>query len=56
VLGEAHGINDSGQIAGFGGFGGQTHAFLLTPTPEPACLSLLAVGAAALLGRRRRGR
>ena len=31
VLGEAHGINDVGQIAGYGTIRGRTHAFLLTP-------------------------
>jgi probable HAF family extracellular repeat protein len=30
LLREAHGINDSGQIAGWGLIGGQAHAFLLT--------------------------
>jgi probable HAF family extracellular repeat protein len=55
VLREAHGINDSGQIAGFGTApNGEQHAFLLTPTPEPASLCLLALGCVGLLGRRRR--
>jgi probable HAF family extracellular repeat protein len=31
VLNQASGINDSGQIAGFGTILGQTHAFLITP-------------------------
>ena len=31
VLAEANGINDAGQIAGYGTIHGQTHAFLLTP-------------------------
>jgi probable HAF family extracellular repeat protein len=31
VLGEADGINDAGQIVGYGTIHGQTHAFLLTP-------------------------
>ncbi|PYL09936.1 MAG: HAF repeat-containing protein [Verrucomicrobia bacterium] len=31
ILGQANGINDAGQIAGFGTIRGQTHAFLLTP-------------------------
>src|SRR5437667_90547 len=31
VLGEANGINDVGQIVGYGTIHGQTHAFLLTP-------------------------
>ena len=35
----AYGINSSGQ----------THAFLLTPTPEPSTLALLAVGFATFL-------
>ena len=51
VLTQAHGINDSGQIAGQGTIGGQPHAFLLTPTPEPASLSLLVLGGMALLHR-----
>ena len=53
VLNQARGINDSGQIAGFGTIGGQTHAFLLTLTPEPASLSLLALGGMALFRRNR---
>jgi probable HAF family extracellular repeat protein len=31
VLGEANGINDLGQIVGYGTIRRQTHAFLLTP-------------------------
>ena len=30
VLGQANGINDAGQIVGYGTIGGQTHALLLT--------------------------
>ncbi|MBA3832447.1 MAG: hypothetical protein H0X34_11265 [Chthoniobacterales bacterium] len=33
ILAEANGINDSGQIAGYGIIQGQSHAFLLTPAP-----------------------
>ncbi len=33
VLQSAEGINDRGQIVGYGSFGGQTRAFLLEPTP-----------------------
>jgi putative transposase len=44
VLVSANGINDSGQIAGDGiAPNGQVHAFLLTPTPEPASLAILAL-------------
>jgi len=49
-------INDHGQIVGLGSApNGGYHAYLLTPVPEPATLSLLALGSRALL-RRRRGR
>jgi probable HAF family extracellular repeat protein len=48
----ATGINDLGQITGYGGIGGEEHAFLLTPTPEPACLALLAMSCVRLLRRR----
>lgn len=59
VLGYAEAINDSGQIAGTGVIGGQTRAFLLTPTtevPEPATAALMLVAAltlAAHVGARR---
>ena len=53
VLREARGINDLGQIAGTGTNPiGQTEAFLLTPTPEPASLAPLAVACLGLLARR----
>jgi probable HAF family extracellular repeat protein len=53
-LKEATGINDRGQIIAYGerpNWG--DHAFLLTPIPEPATLSLLALGGAVLVHRRR---
>jgi probable HAF family extracellular repeat protein len=60
TLEEATAINDSGQIVGNGtNPAGQTHAFLLTPTPEPSTLTLLLTGAVSLLAyawRRRRQR
>ncbi|MDX2036309.1 MAG: hypothetical protein SFX72_06630 [Isosphaeraceae bacterium] len=36
----AEGINDAGQIVGFGTFAGQTRAFVLTAVPEPSNLVL----------------
>jgi probable HAF family extracellular repeat protein len=39
---QALSINDFGQIAGHGRINGQTHAFLLTPVPEPYSLALVA--------------
>lgn len=36
LLTSAEGVNDRGQIVGFGTFQGQTRAFLLTPYPAPA--------------------
>ena len=47
TLSEANDINDAGQIVGAGLIGGQTHAFLLTPVPEPSTLVILI---SALLG------
>lgn len=54
TLTSAWGINDSGQIAGTGTMYGQTHAFLLTPVPEPVTLAMLAGGASVLLVRPKR--
>jgi probable HAF family extracellular repeat protein len=48
-LSEAEGVNDSGDIVGFGSVGGVQHGFLLTPTPEPSTLLLLVVGVAGVL-------
>jgi probable HAF family extracellular repeat protein len=55
TLSAAFAINDAGQIVGQGSFNGNK-AFLLTPIPEPATVSLLAVGLGAMAMRRRRGR
>ncbi len=52
-LWSANDINDSGQIVGMGLLNGQEHAFLLTPIPEPATVSFLALGALAAARRRR---
>ena len=59
TLTDATGINESGQIVGYGTIasGGPIHAFLLTPIPEPSTLVLLGIGAMSLLAyawRRRR--
>jgi probable HAF family extracellular repeat protein len=55
MLESATGINNSGQIAGYGTLDGQEHAFLLTPTtPEPGSGAVLAIGAIVLLARRHR--
>ena len=52
----ALGINDSGSIVASGiNASGQWEGLLLTPIPEPATLSLLALGGLAVI-RRRRGR
>ena len=54
TLQDAVGINDSGLILVNGIDGnGQPHSFLLTPTPEPATLSLLTLTTLGLLSRRR---
>ena len=61
TLASATAINDSGWIVGNGTNSlGQSHAFLLTPIPEPSTAALATSGlAAALLAvwrRRKRGR
>ena len=55
VLTEAGSINDLGQITGSGTISGQTHAFLLTPVPEPSSFALIGFGLAtlAVFGRQR---
>jgi probable HAF family extracellular repeat protein len=55
ILQNATAINDNGWIVGNGiNPAGQADGFLLIPTPEPASIGLLAVGAVTLLARRRR--
>ena len=50
----AEGINNSGQIVGYGTDpSGLTEAFLLTPTPEPSTVALCVAGSAMLLLSRR---
>ena len=50
----AAGVNDAGQIVGTGYIEGRTHAFVLTPVPEPTSLAALGLGALAVLRRRNR--
>jgi probable HAF family extracellular repeat protein len=47
----AEGINAGGDIVGFGTLGGATHAYLLTPVPEPSTWLLLLTGMALLYRR-----
>jgi probable HAF family extracellular repeat protein len=52
----AFAINNVGQITGSGYFDGQYRAFLLTPAPEPATLSIVALSLLACLWREFRRR
>ncbi len=53
VLTIAYGINDLGQIIGSGEINGQTHAFLMTPIPEPATILLFGLGGLVLRKKRK---
>lgn len=48
VLQAARGINDAGQIVGYGKLNGANRAFLLTPVPEPSQSVLGIIGAICL--------
>lgn len=51
----ASAINNNGDIVGYGtNANGQMEAFMLTPTPEPAALSLMVMGGLLVGVRRRR--
>jgi hypothetical protein len=49
TLNYAAAIDDSGQIVGYGTIGGNMHAFLLNPVPEPSACAML-VGGLGLVG------
>jgi len=51
----ATGINNRGQISGYGQINGVSHGFLLTPIPEPSQWLMLLMGSGLLLvcGNRR---
>ena len=53
IVGETPKINNNGWIAGTGFIDGRQSLILLVPVPEPATLSLLAVGGLVALRRRR---
>ena len=57
-LGAPTAINDRGQIVGMGAIGGEEHAFLLSPVPEPTSLAIWGLGLAGtmLYTQRRRKR
>lgn len=44
VLRTGYGVNESGQITGFGYLNGSAHAYLLTPVPEPETYAMLLAG------------
>ena len=54
LLLNATAINDKGQIVGYGQFNGSGEGFLMTPTPEPKTLALLATAGVGLLLLKRR--
>ena len=54
VLTSAEGINENGDIAGFGTLGGSTRAFLLHSVPEPGSAALALLGGMSFLLRHRR--
>lgn len=43
-------INDHGQIVGWGIIDGNTHAYLMTPVPEPSSLFLVTLGLVSFVG------
>jgi uncharacterized membrane protein len=50
TLSVADGVNDQGQIAGYGNIGAQTEGYLVRPVPEPSALALTAVGLLVVAG------
>ena len=56
LLRVANDINESGMIVGWGDVGDEERAFLLTPIPEPATISLAAIAFLSFAGRLHRRR
>jgi probable HAF family extracellular repeat protein len=53
TLFDALAISDTGQITGYGLTGGETHAYLLTPVPEPTTSTLcFVIASVGIFGRR----
>jgi len=54
TLNYAKDINNLGQITGYGKINGQTHAYIMTPTPIPPAFYMFGSGLLGLVGIRRK--
>lgn len=52
-FGDAHAINNLGQIVGMGTHDGEVANYLLTPVPEPTTIAVLGIGLLAAVKKRR---